>query len=315
VRDFPPEILLSGIDKKFLSRVFRRETHFLMSQTIQRDVQLQGGASSQGVAVSKNPVRLRNIALPVEHGGWGLSLEPVVLGLLVAPSIPGMFLAVATLAAFLARYPLKLAMGDRRNARRFPRSLVAERFALLYISVASLSLVAALATATSYQLLLPLLLASPLALVQLHFDRIGRSRTLLPELSGATAMASIATSIALAGGWPSTSAFGLWAILTARVVPTMLYVRARVKALRRQPAPASPVIAIHLLAFVAALLLAWAKAIPALPAVVPLILLGRAVYGFSIYDRATTARQTGFRELGFGAMTVITVALSYYLHL
>src|SRR4051812_44173992 len=190
-----------------------------MSQTIQHDGPMQGGASSQGGAVSKNPVRLRNIALPVEHGGWGLSLEPVVLGLLVAPSIPGMFLAFAALAAFLARQPLKLAMGDRRCARRFPRTLIAERFALFYIAIATLSLLAAIAMTTSYLLLLPLLLASPLALVQLHFDRVGRSRTLLPELSGATAMASIATSIALASGWPSASAFGLWAILTARVVP------------------------------------------------------------------------------------------------
>ena len=34
-------------------------------------------------------VRLRTVALPVEHGGWGISLEPVVLGLLVAPSASG----------------------------------------------------------------------------------------------------------------------------------------------------------------------------------------------------------------------------------
>jgi hypothetical protein len=30
--------------------------------------------------------RLRSVALPSEHGGWGLTLEPAVLGLLVAPS-------------------------------------------------------------------------------------------------------------------------------------------------------------------------------------------------------------------------------------
>jgi regulator of cell morphogenesis and NO signaling len=45
-------------------------------------------------------IRLRSIALPVEHGGWGLLGEPlVVVGLAIAPS--------------LARDPLKLAAGGR----------------------------------------------------------------------------------------------------------------------------------------------------------------------------------------------------------
>ena len=29
---------------------------------------------------------LRSVAVPTEHGGWGLTAEPVVLGLAVAPS-------------------------------------------------------------------------------------------------------------------------------------------------------------------------------------------------------------------------------------
>lgn len=34
-------------------------------------------------------VRLKSIALPVEHGGWLFVLEPVLLGLLVVPSAGG----------------------------------------------------------------------------------------------------------------------------------------------------------------------------------------------------------------------------------
>ncbi|MDX2007394.1 MAG: hypothetical protein SFU83_19325 [Meiothermus sp.] len=30
-------------------------------------------------------VPLRSVALPNEHGGWGFTLEPILLGLLVAP--------------------------------------------------------------------------------------------------------------------------------------------------------------------------------------------------------------------------------------
>src|SRR5437764_14320935 len=102
------------------------------------------------VSRPQNRVRLKTIALPVEHGGWGLSLEPVALGLLVAPSLPGLFLSVATLAAFLARHPLKLIMADRRRGRRFARTPVAERFVLLYILIATLSLLAAIKTVSSY---------------------------------------------------------------------------------------------------------------------------------------------------------------------
>ncbi|MES1167658.1 MAG: YwiC-like family protein, partial [Oleiharenicola lentus] len=47
------------------------------------------------------------IFLPREHGSWFLVLEPLALGLLVAPSSAGGALAVATLAAFFMRRPLK----------------------------------------------------------------------------------------------------------------------------------------------------------------------------------------------------------------
>ena len=126
-------------------------------------------------------VRLRTIALPNEHGGWGLALEPIALGLLVAPSPAGFFLAVATLGAFLARHPFKIVAGDRRRGRRFPRTTVAERFALLYASLALAGLLGAATTAVSYQFILPLLLAAPCAAVQLVYDATGRSRALAPD--------------------------------------------------------------------------------------------------------------------------------------
>lgn len=31
-------------------------------------------------------VKLRTVALPAEHGGWGFLFEPIVLGLLLAPT-------------------------------------------------------------------------------------------------------------------------------------------------------------------------------------------------------------------------------------
>ncbi len=46
---------------------------------------------------------IRPIALPVEHGGWGLLFEPIVLGLLLAPSPAGLFISLGATGAFLAR--------------------------------------------------------------------------------------------------------------------------------------------------------------------------------------------------------------------
>src|SRR3954463_11180737 len=89
-----------------------------------------GTAATRGA--NSNGVRVKTIALPTEHGGWGITLEPVVLGLLVAPTPAGVGLALATIGAFLARHPFKIVAGDRRRGRRFPRTPVAERFTILY---------------------------------------------------------------------------------------------------------------------------------------------------------------------------------------
>ncbi|MFN8095814.1 MAG: YwiC-like family protein [Vicinamibacteria bacterium] len=62
----------------------------------------------------------RPSSLPAEHGGWGLLAEPIVLGLVLAPSAGGSCLALAALAAFLARHPLRLVLMDRRKGARYP---------------------------------------------------------------------------------------------------------------------------------------------------------------------------------------------------
>ena len=60
----------------------------------------------------------RPVVIPAEHGGWGFMLEPVLLGLLVAPSPAAGLFALATIAAFLLRHPLKLTLADRRRGLR-----------------------------------------------------------------------------------------------------------------------------------------------------------------------------------------------------
>ena len=60
------------------------------------------------------------VALPAEHGGWGFLTEPVVLGLVLAPSAAGLCLALAALAAFLTRHPLRLWLMRSTQGRPVP---------------------------------------------------------------------------------------------------------------------------------------------------------------------------------------------------
>ena len=84
---------------------------------------------------------LRSVAVPTEHGGWGLTAEPVVLGLAVAPSIAGACLGAAAILAFLARTPLRIVLVDRHRNRDLGRTALARR--VLLFEVAAMILLAA----------------------------------------------------------------------------------------------------------------------------------------------------------------------------
>lgn len=183
--------------------------------------------------MTERATKVRAVALPAEHGGWALIFEPIVLGLLVAPSMTGVFIGVGSLACFLARHPLKVALGDRRKSHRLNRTSLADRFALVYITFAVVFFTLAIMNADR-EFLLPLLVAGPLVFVQLLYDALGYSRNLIPEIVGAIAVGSISTAIALAGGWSRPTAYALWIIIVCRHVPTILYLRVLLGRRRRK---------------------------------------------------------------------------------
>lgn len=290
----------------------QRATDFPFAQTSEP----ASRRATTGASVGKvQRVRLRPVALPVEHGGWGLALEPLALGLCVAPSVPGVLLAVATVTAFLTRHPLKIVAADRRRGRRFPRTLMAERFALGYATLALLSFTLALKT-SSHVFLWPLLLAAPFAVVQLIYDAAGRSRELLPELSGATAMAAVATAVALAAGWQTAPALVLWLLLAAvRVVPSILYVRTRLQKNHGARASVVPALGAHLSGCALAAALAWVGLAPVLAFAAALLLLARAAFMLSPFCPQVSAKQVGFSEIGFGLVTILALVLGFALRL
>lgn len=168
------------------------------------------------------------VALPTEHGGWSLTLEPAILGLLVAPSASGWALGAAALVAFVARTPLKLALVDRWRKRRLPRTQLAERVAGVELAVLGVLLGAAIATAHA-AFWVPLAIAAPLVVVELWYDVRSRSRRLVPELAGTIGIGAVAAAIILAGGGAASDAAGAWCVIAARSVAAIPFVRTQLR--------------------------------------------------------------------------------------
>lgn len=250
-------------------------------------------------------VRIKSIALPAEHGGWALLFEPIALGVLLAPSVAGAYLALGALGFFLTRQPLTIAIATRN--RPSPRATIARQFVFLYLALGSFALLAAIAFGQN-QFLWPLVIAAPLLIVQVAHDWAGHRRALVSEIAGAAAVSSLAAMITLAGGWPIRPAFALWAIMTARAVPAILYVRACVARLRRRPTSCSSMLVAHLLAVVAVATLAGVHLAPRVAVAATIVLLVRAIIGFARVSHLT-AKQLGLSEVAFGTFTVVVIGV------
>ena len=171
------------------------------------------------------------VAVPSEHGGWGLTAEPVLLGLLVAFSWPGVAIGVAAMLAFLIRTPLKLALVDRRRRRSLPRTRLAWRIAAGELAVLAAATSLALAGA-GWRWTIPLAVAVPLFVTELWFDVRSRGRRLLPELCGAAGITAVAAAIVVAGDGSGALAVAVSLILAARAIASIPYVRTQIERLR-----------------------------------------------------------------------------------
>ena len=250
---------------------------------------------------------LRAVAIPTEHGGWSLTLEPVLLGLLVAWSWPGLSLGVAAMLAFLARTPLKLVLVDGWRGRWLTRTTVAAQVAGAELLVLA-TLVTAAALTADAQFWWPLLAAAPLVAIELWFDMRSRSRRLLPELAGTVGIGSVAAAIALADGNDTVVALGLWIVVAARAAAAIPYARTQVFRTRGRPyqlghsdlAQALAVIAVTTGWLVDAVPLAAAVAIAAV-----------AMFNVAAVRAAPRpAKIIGLQQMFFGLAAVIVTAIA-----
>ncbi len=199
--------------------------------------------SSRAAGTSEEVRRLRrSVAIPTEHGGWGLTAEPVVLGLVLGWSAAGVAIGAAAFVAFLVRSPLKLALVDRRRGRDLARTRLARRVVAVE-SVVLLGLGALAWWSAGWTWLVPVGVALPLVAVELWFDVRSRSRRLVPELCGAVGIAEVAPAILLADSRSGAFAIAAWMILAGRSMASVPFVRAEVGRLHRAPVQVGPIVA------------------------------------------------------------------------
>jgi len=241
-------------------------------------------------------VVLRPLAIPNEHGGWGILLEPVVLALAVAPSRAGLALGVALVAAFFLRHPLRLATRDFLSRKRYPRTIACAYLALAYGS-ATLILFAMAVAMSSAAIAIPLLIVSPCLALQFFHDVRNHGRELAAELCGAIAAAAGGAACVMAGRGGTSLALLVAILAICRSVPSVLYVRSLLRG-----SGAVPAIAAHALAVGAVALFA-----PPIVIAVPLALLARCVAGH--YRSGLTARRVGMEEVAWGVAATVILAM------
>lgn len=256
-------------------------------------------------------VRVGQIALPTEHGGWGLLLEPLIAGLAIAFSFAGCWIALMTIGAFLTRQPLKVLVIDRRGMRVNERAKVAASFVLGFGAISAIGLGGAILSG-GFTPLLPFGIVFPLAAVQTYFDFSRKSRRLLPELGGAIAISASVAAIMLAGGFSWTVAAAFWAIFVARLIPSILYVRERLLLEKGKTYSRSIPLAAHVAAFSLVAVLAYKGLSPILTVIAMLLLLYRAVEGLSAGRTKMKAMKIGVYEVGYGVVTLLSVIIGHY---
>ncbi len=251
------------------------------------------------------PVSWRSVALPSEHGGWSLTAEPALLGLLVAWSVPGLALGVAAMVGFVARTPLKLVLVDRFRHRRLDRTRLAALVAAGELLIVTALVVYAAIAGQSFWA--PLAVAAPLVALELWFDMRSRSRRLIPELAGSIGIGSIATAIALAAGASMNLAWGLWVVIAARSVAAIPYVRTQILRTRSRPGPRWHSDIAQLIA-VAVALLGWTVGMVPSAAVVAIAVLA-AIHLVAVRLAPRRAVVIGIQQLIFGIAVVLATAI------
>lgn len=269
---------------------------------------------SEQIVSTKRDARLRGIALPIEHGSWGFLFEPMLAGLLIAPSFAAIWISLLMIGAFLTRQPLKIWLTDLKAQRKLPQTTVAIKFTSIYGIIFLAGLTGCLYF-VKLENFVPFLLISPLIIYQIYCDASRQSRNLLPEITGAIAISSSIAVIALADNRTFISSFALWLIFIARLISSIIYVRNRLRLEKGKEFSFITNFLINLTAVLFIGCLTYFGLSSILTLIMFLILFGRSIWGLSPYRKKVKAMKIGIWEVIYGTLTALSVVFGYYLQI
>jgi hypothetical protein len=254
----------------------------------------------------QRPAPVASVFLPKEHGSWSLTLEPLALGLLVAPSWAGGALAGAALAGFFARRPLKAALDATPSLRR----QAARRALALLVVLAGVGLVQSLVLAP-WTAFWPLLPAAALGAVFVWFDAQGESRAAASEVAGSAAFACVPAAFVTLAGGDAPTALTIAILALARSVPAVLAVRSYLR-MAKGGAPHRPLAlvaaAVALLASIGLVLTAHA---PFVAGPLAAVLFARVLWLLGPWRPVWPAKRVGMMEAVLGLLYVALLAAAW----
>ena len=254
----------------------------------------------------KNSNLLKQILFPHEHGSWGLTLEPLILGLLIAFSPNGLFLALASFLFFLAHQPVRIFFGNNKSLLN-----QAALIGMLYLAIAAVCLILSFnnsAILNFVPFVFALLLMSVFLIVELTISRSDFGARLIAPI----AIDLIAVSIVLIGGMNLFNTLSFFVIIAARSVQSSFYVHEQLKRFKKKEFKTGYVYLTGMLFLLFVFYFALKGSAPHLAIVAVLILIFRSVWGFESKQKFSV-RQIGILEFVYGISFVAITAAGYLL--
>ena len=252
-------------------------------------------------------VNFKAVAFPREHGSWGFVLEPLILAVAVAYNTSGFFIAVSAFFTFLAHQPIRIIL-KKGISKELKRKAV--WFLGVYFFLSAVFIVRVIKV-QELTVLIPLAFVIVLMMYFLYLETIGLSRNIYAELIGPVSMNLIAFSIVLSDGWSYPNAFAFLVVLLNRSVPTTFYIHEKLNSLKKQKVNILRTHLISVTGFITVIVLSVTGLVPYLSILAVLILVIRAIFGFTEYAKNLSVKQIGMLEFLYGTVFVIINAVGY----
>ncbi len=246
------------------------------------------------------------LLFPKEHGSWALTFEPLLLALLVAPSLNGLILLMGSTLAFFAHPSAKALLASKlKNKTAW--------FFFLGFALPAVLFLALFVYLSSYPVYLSLLLALLLMILYLLLEAFSLERELLTELMASVAMGLIALSVVAAGGMSGDKRWAFLALLYSRSLMTTLYIHYRLLLLKNRLRSVRMNNFLHGIDFLLIVFLWSRHLLPFLGVAAVFILTLRAWRGVSSAATRTTVRKLGFQEVYYGLIFLVLTLAGYWL--